>query len=143
MCKKFLIALIALLCLSINYCSAEQPVAEDYKKMFRAGNFYVEFKDKWGVRILAGINGVRLERMRYDFETGSIAMLNPLGMIFGGEDKNPEVMYKDGKFYNFVEKTTKIWIRVKAGIKFFRRSHFPTSLRYFFGTILTDKIRRH
>ena len=25
-------------------------------------------------------------------------------MIFGGESKNPEVMYKDGKFYNFVEK---------------------------------------
>ena len=29
---------------------------------------------------------------------------NICGMIFGGEDKNPEVMYRDGKFYNFVEK---------------------------------------
>lgn len=104
MYKKFLTALIALISLSCSYCNAEQAAAEGYKKMFRAGNFYVEFKDKWGVRILAGIGGIRLERMRYDFEAGSIALLNPLGMIFGGEDKNPEVMYKDGKFYNFVEK---------------------------------------
>lgn len=102
--KIFSIPLLFLILLNVNFCSAEQLAAEDYQKMFRAGNFYVEFKDKWGVRILAGSDGVRLERMRYDFEAGSIALLNPLGMIFGGESKNPEVMYKDGKFYNFVEK---------------------------------------
>ena len=102
--KIFSIPLLFLILMNVNYCSAEQPVAEDYKKMFRAGNFYVEFKDKWGLRILAGCNGVRLERMRYDFENGGIGLLNPLGMIFGGEEKNPEIMYRSGNFYHFVEK---------------------------------------
>ncbi len=104
MVSKFLIALIALIVLGINNCNAEQSAAETYRKIFRDGNFYVEYKDKWGTRILAGKNGTRVERMRYEFESGAIAMLNPLGMIFGGEDKNPKIMYRDGKFYNFVEK---------------------------------------
>ena len=104
MSGKFLIAVIALISLSLSHCNAEQVAAETYRQIFRDGNFYVEYKDKWGTRILAGKNGTRVERMRYEFESGSIAMLNPLGMIFGGEDKNPEVMYRDGKFYNFVEK---------------------------------------
>lgn len=101
--KKFCIPLILLL-INFNSCNSEQVAAENYREMFRDGNFYVEFKDKWGTRILAGKNNVRMERMRYEFESGSIAYLNPLGMLFGGESKNPEVMYKDGKFYNFVEK---------------------------------------
>ena len=101
---KFLIAVIALINLSLSHCNAEQSVAQSYREMFRDGNFYVEYKDKWGTRILAGKDGTRLERTRYEFESGGIGMLNPLGMLFGGEDKNPEVMYKDGNFYHFVEK---------------------------------------
>lgn len=85
--------------------NAEQAAAEDYRKIFSSGNFYVEFKDKWGVRILAGKDGARMERMRYDFESGGLIWLNPLGAMFGGgEAKNPEVLYKDGKFYQFVAK---------------------------------------
>ena len=103
MLKKIFIALIAL-SLNFNFCNAEQSAAQSYREIFGSENFYVEYKDKWGTRILAGKDGTRLERMRYDFESGGLAMLNPLGMIFGGEDKNPEVMYRDGKFYHFVEK---------------------------------------
>ena len=100
---KFFIALIVLVGFSLSHCTAEQAMAEVYRKIFRDGNFYVEYKDKFGTRILAGKNGVRVERMHYDYN-GTVAVLNPLGMIFGGEDKNPEVMYRDGNFYNFVEK---------------------------------------
>ena len=83
----------------------EQAAAERYRKMFSSGNFYIEFKDKWGVRILAGKNGMRMERMRYTFESGGLIWLNPLGAIFGGgESKNPEVLYKDGKYYHFIAK---------------------------------------
>lgn len=102
--KKIFFALVTLIFFSLNQCNAEQSAADTYRKIFSAGNFFVEYKDKWGTRILAGKNGTRIERMRYEFESGGIAMLNPLGMIFGGEDKNPEVMYRNGKFYNFVEK---------------------------------------
>lgn len=88
-----------------NAANAEQPAAEEYRKIFSSGNFYVEFKDKWGVRILAGKNGSRMERMRYHFESGGMVWFNPLGAIFGGgEAKNPEVLYKNGKYYQFVAK---------------------------------------
>ena len=104
MYNKIFIALVVIIFLGLNQCKAEQSAAENYREIFRNGNFYVEYKDKFGTRILAGKNGTRIERMRYEFENSGIAMLNPLGMIFGGEDKNPEIMYRDGKFYNFVEK---------------------------------------
>ncbi len=89
---------------NFNVVNAEQAAAAEYRRIFRSGNFYVEFRDKWGTRILAGKNGMRVERMRYDAESGSIAWFNPLGAIFVGEDKNPEVLYRNGKFYQFLEK---------------------------------------
>ena len=105
MCRKILIALVALISLSFGTCNAEQAAAETYRKIFHDGNFYVEYKDKWGTRILAGKNGTRVGRMHYEFQSGAIAMLNPIGMLFGGgESKNPEVMYREGKFYHFVAK---------------------------------------
>lgn len=99
---KILAAVAIFIGLNFGTAEAEQAAAESYREMFRAGNFYVEFKDKWGVRILAGESGKRMERMRYDFESGSLQFLNPLGAIFVGEDKTPEVFYKDGNFYHFV-----------------------------------------
>lgn len=100
--------IIALLLFSIINSSighAEQTAAEEYRTIFRGGNFYLEFKDKWGTRIIAAKNGTRMERMNYTFEHGAMAWLNPLGAIFGGTgDKNPEVMYKNGKYYYFVAK---------------------------------------
>lgn len=100
--------IIALLLFSIINSSighAERTAAEEYRTIFRGGNFYLEFKDKWGTRIIAAKNGTRMERMNYTFEHGAMAWLNPLGAIFGGTgDKNPEVMYKNGKYYYFVAK---------------------------------------
>ena len=99
-----LASLVLALACGFIQANAEQPAANEYREMFRAGNFYVEFKDKWDVRILAGYDNVRLERMSYRFEESGLAYLNPLGAIFAGAPKNPEVMYKDGKYYQFVEK---------------------------------------
>ena len=101
----FLSGVIFFIFFYIGNVSAEQAAADEYRKIFSSGNFYVEFKDKWGVRILAGKNGARMERMRYHFESGGMIWLNPLGAIFGGgEGKNPEVLYKNGKYYQFVAK---------------------------------------
>lgn len=101
---KIFIAAIFFIGANFVTASAEQPAAETYRQMFRAGNFYLEFADKWGVRILAGKDGQRMERMRYDIESGNMRWLNPLAEIFAGENKSPEVLYRDGKFYHFVEK---------------------------------------
>lgn len=103
MSKKFFIALITLISLSLNHCDAEQAAANSYREIFRSGNFYVEYKDKFGTRILAGKKGARMGRMYYAFENSGVAFLNPLGMFFGDEEKNPEVLYRDGNFYQFVE----------------------------------------
>lgn len=103
--QKFIVAMILSSILIFGTVNAEQPAAQKYREIFSGGNFYLEFKDKWGTRIIAGENGTRMERMNYDFENGAIAWLNPLGAMFGGTgDKNPEVMFKDGNFYHFVTK---------------------------------------
>lgn len=105
MLKKFITAVFLSSVLSFATTNAEQPAAEEYRQIFHGGNFYLEFKDKWGTRIIANEDGVRMERMNYTFEQGAMVWLNPLGAIFGGTgDKNPEVMHKDGKYYHFVAK---------------------------------------
>ena len=104
MAGKILISAIIFFGSFISLANAEQVAAETYRQMFRSGNFYLEYDDKWGVRILAGKDGQRMERMRYDIESGKMKWLNPLAEIFAGENKSPEVMYRDGKFYHFVEK---------------------------------------
>ncbi len=104
MTAKFLMLALLFSIFNFNVANAEQAAAAEYRRIFQSGNFYVEFRDKWGTRILAGKNGMRMERMRYDAESGSIAWFNPLGAIFHKEDKNPEVLYRDGKFYQFFEK---------------------------------------
>lgn len=103
--REKIIVMFLLSILSSGIVYAEQTAAEEYRTMFQDGNFYLEFKDKWGTRIIASKNGTRMERMNYTFEHGAMAWLNPLGAIFGGTgDKNPEVMYKNGKYYYFVAK---------------------------------------
>ena len=105
MWKKFIAVIVLSTLLHFGTVCAEQEAAEEYRAIFQSGNFYLEFKDKWGTRIIAGKNGTRMERMNYTFEHGAMAWLNPLGALFGGTgDKNPEVMFKDGKYYHFVAK---------------------------------------
>lgn len=103
--KLFLTAALLFSFLNFGTANAEQPAAETYRQIFQSGNFYVKFKDKWGERILAAENGERKERMSYKYERGNLIWLNPLGAIFGGsENKNPEVMYKKGYYFQFIGK---------------------------------------
>ena len=103
--KRFIAATILMSTILSAPVNAEQSAAREYREIFGSGNFYLEFKDKWGTRILAGKDGTRMERMNYTFEHGTMTWLNPFGAIFGGTgDKNPEVMYRDGKYYHFVAK---------------------------------------
>jgi len=104
--KKFILKFVALIVL-INFFSvpkvqAENPGAENYRKIFESDIFYLKLKDKWGRRILASDGDMRLERM--NTSTGSLAYLNPMGALFGGgEDKYPEVICKDNQYYQFIE----------------------------------------
>ena len=55
--RIFIIVAIFFAGLNVTAVRAEQSAAKSYRQMFRSGNFYIEFKDKWGVRILAGKDG--------------------------------------------------------------------------------------
>lgn len=103
--KLFLTVALIFSILNFGTANAEHSKANEYRQIFQSGNFYVRFKDKWGDRILAAENGARMERMSYKYERSNMAWLNPLGALFGGgENKNPEVMYKDGKYFQFIGK---------------------------------------
>ncbi|MBQ7705199.1 MAG: hypothetical protein IJT73_07230 [Selenomonadaceae bacterium] len=103
--KLFLTMALIFGILNFGTANAEQPAAETYRQIFQSDNFYLEFKDKWGERILTAENGIRMERMSYKYERGNMVWLNPLGAIFGGkENKNPEIMYKDGIYFQFIGK---------------------------------------
>ena len=114
--KLFLVTAIFAL-LNFGTADAEHANADYYRQIFQSGSFYVKFeykKDstdskniKWGEKILFADdkNKIRMERTSYKYAKGSLIWLNPLGAIFGGdENKNPEVMYKDGKYYRFFAK---------------------------------------
>lgn len=117
--KLFFIMALLFSFLNSSTANAEQLKAEDYRKWFSSGNFYIEFeykKDsingknkKWATRILAAKKSdedeIRMARMSYKYEKSSLAWLIPLGAMFGdGENTNPEVMYKDNKYYQFFSK---------------------------------------
>ena len=104
--KKIAAALLALSFVgNVGAASAEQAAAEKYRRIVQAGNFAVEYKDKYTVRIIAQKDGKRMERTKYETNLSWMKVLNPLGMIFGGsEPKYPEVLYKDGKYYQFTAK---------------------------------------
>ena len=83
---------------------AEQPAAEGYRQIFQSGAFYVEYKDNYTTRIIAEKDGKRMERTNYETGMSWMKYLNPLGMLFAGEEpKHPEVLHKDGKYYQFTE----------------------------------------
>lgn len=102
--KKFfkVIALLMINLIFLPQVQAENPAAENYRKIFETDIFYLKFTDKWGRRILASDGEMRLERMNTSI--GNLAYLNPLGTLFGGgEDKFPEVLCKDNVYYKFIE----------------------------------------
>ncbi len=102
MCKEVMLAMVfALFGLTISTAevSAEQAAAEQYRQMFRSGNFYVEdetydfFRGTWGSEhrmkynhVLAGKNGNRVVKTKLN-------------------EKVPAVLYQDGKYYSFYRHT--------------------------------------
>lgn len=99
--KIFFVALMFLI--TGANCSAEQSKAQEYREIFSSGNFYVEYDDKNVKRIVAQIGGRRMARTNLGGSYRAIvSILNPLGAAFDNE-KYPEFMYADGKFYKFIE----------------------------------------
>lgn len=102
--KKLIMLCLSLCCLGPCAAQAENPAAQDLKNIFRSGQFYVEYKDDYNVRVMGEKNGARMERTSYGTSLSWVASLNPLGNLFGGRaPKNPEVMYRAGTYYQFVE----------------------------------------
>ena len=104
MVRKKLCAMITALSLSMSLpVHGEQPAAETYRQIFQSGTFHVEYKDAYTTRIIASEKGQRMERTSYN-TPGWVTFLNPLGAIFGGGGpRHPEVMHKDGNYYQFSE----------------------------------------
>ena len=100
--NKLITTLMLACCAYVGTCHAEQPKAAEYRAILNSGTFYVEYKDNFGnSRVVAARDGQRMERMNYN-TPGWVTFLNPLGALFGGSaPKNPEVMYKDGYYYQF------------------------------------------
>lgn len=102
--------------------SAEQAAAEEYRQMFRDGNFYVEYQIFYNVgnhnsksanTILAGQDGKRLYRGRYDSVLSITEKISKIytdisldqrAMAFKTiSNKNyPDILYQDGKYYRLV-----------------------------------------
>lgn len=105
--------------------SAEQAAADEYRKMFRSGNFYVEYQASrnligYNVKstniVLAGQDGKRLYRGRYDvfdttsnyeklsaIYTDSSSNERAVSMMTISDKNYPDVLYQDGKFYRLVD----------------------------------------
>lgn len=100
---KKILATAALIVLPCSICTAEQPMAQEYRKILSAENFYVEYDDKNVKRIVAQDNGRRMARTNLGGAYRKIvSVLNPLGAAFANEEY-PEFMYANGKFYKFLE----------------------------------------
>ena len=88
--KNFLLLVLILSAVTLPV-RAEQPAAEEYRQMFRSGNFYVEYqatgylahmKKHRGRAIKAGRNGERVTKADV-------------------KNKYPDALYRDGKYYRF------------------------------------------
>ena len=121
--------MLLVLTISTAEVSAEQAAAEQYRQMFRSGNFYVEcrmsrmFRDheySSGVLTYAGEDGKRMQRTTRKglFSSGSASMFESadLGDFYAEEDQTPatshyeqvknkkwpDYLYRDGQYYHFI-----------------------------------------
>ena len=91
-----------------NCTFAEQAAAEEYRKIFRSGTFYLEYKDAYESKVLAEFNNKRMERTEY-LKMNWAVYMNPLGALFGGSgSKYPEVLHQNGKYYQFIDEDAAI-----------------------------------
>ena len=107
--KKFFLTLFTLISImNINCVFAEQPAAEKYRQMFASGTFYLEYKDTHESKVLAAFDNKRMERITY-IKMNWVTYFNPLGALLGGSgSKCPEVLYQNGKYYQFIDEDAAI-----------------------------------
>ena len=103
--KKFWAVMTGIF-LAASSVSAEQPRAQEYREILSSGNFYVEYDDQNVKRIVAEVDGCRMERTdlsgRYK---ALVSVLNPIGAMFASRNnKYPDFMYDGGRYYKFIEK---------------------------------------
>ena len=106
--KKLFLAGALALSMMTGAAHAEQSAAENYREMFRAEQFYLEYRNARGstdrtVKRLAAYDDKRMERANETTPTW-VKAFNPLGALFGDRGKQyPTVLHKDGKYYQFSE----------------------------------------
>lgn len=101
--KIFFILLI--FTMNFSSTSAENAKADEYRKIFSSGNFYVEYEDKNIKKIVAEENGMRMSRTdllgRY---RAIVSVLNPLGSLFSSDNKKyPEYIHYRQRYYRFYD----------------------------------------
>ena len=88
--KKFFAAMFATVIIFFGTANAEQPAAEQYRQMFKSGNFYVEFKMKaetmkgkvhTGTIIFAGLNGERMFSERQNKQSAGFFSIGSSGIL--------------------------------------------------------------
>lgn len=106
--KKKIMAL--LLAASIFHCgsmvSAEQAKADEYRKIFESGNYYLEYKES-GIKKTLAIQDGRRMCYKTDFSGGGfnpLSLVVPLGLFGGGQNVTPDAYYEDGKYFQFFAK---------------------------------------
>ncbi len=130
--KFFSTALLALAMTVSSNVSAEQPAAEEYRQMFRSGNFYVEYQvsreetghefkllgirlggQKSNIKVLAGQDGKRLYRGSHDVISVEAEKVSNIYTNAGqynrasslgavSSKKLPDLLYQNGKYYRLV-----------------------------------------
>lgn len=102
---KKTIALGLTLCALATSAFAEQTKVEEYRKILQSGKYYIEYEiDDMLEKNLAVKDGVRMD---YTINKGSISVpIVPFGLKIKTTNKVPSVLYKDGKYYQFKNKTT-------------------------------------
>lgn len=92
---------------------AEQPQAQFYRQILSSETFYVEYDDNNVKRIVAQENNRRMARTNLGGTYRAIvSVLNPLGNYLATEnEKFPEFMYANGKYYKFLEKDFALMLR--------------------------------
>ncbi len=112
--KKIFLAGALALSMLTGAAHAEQPAAQEYRRLLSSGHFYLEYRDEnlskavkeydsKQIRVLAAFDNKRMERSNYVTPTW-VKACNPLGALFGNRaSRYPTVLHKDGKYYQFLE----------------------------------------
>lgn len=99
--KKILALVLAAAALAGTAC-AEQPKAEEYRKVLSSGTYYVEYESDAMTKCLAVKDGKRMDYTIYrNMPGGWTSYIPVIGLFLGKSDKQPNAMYADGKYYQF------------------------------------------